>query len=404
MTLPAPHDDPARCGCPESRTPLSRRGLLQLAGTAGLVTAVTVGGARVATAATPAAGDVLVVLSMRGGMDGLNVVAPLGDPDYARARPSIAVPASVAHRVDAMFGLHPALAPVFPLWAAGRLAAVQAIGQSNPTRSHFAAMAALENAAPGTSVRTGWIDRMVGVTPGADLFEAAQLGRDTLPASMLGPQPKMAATRLSGVTLPRGGPTVAALRSGFSVLAKGPAGATVEATRRSLDAVEYAGALPPSSARVQDRGEASTGAAAPTSAYPAGRLGEGLRDVARLVKDPGSGIRVASIDYGSWDMHANMGRPDSGWMRDNLTELATALAAFAADLGPALDRVCLFTISEFGRKVTQNGSDGVDHGHGGLMLVMGGGIRGGKVYGRWPGLGTGPWTTVTCGPPPTTGP
>jgi len=119
--------------------------------------------------------------------------------------------------------------------------------------------------------------------------------------------------------------------------------------------------------------------------YPQGRLGDSLRDVARLLRAD-VGLQVATVDYGHWDMHAGLGSADQGWMHGQLTELAGALAAFAADLGPDLSRVTLVTLSEFGRRVHENGSGGVDHGHGNAVLVMGGGVRGGKVYGRWPGL------------------
>jgi uncharacterized protein (DUF1501 family) len=119
--------------------------------------------------------------------------------------------------------------------------------------------------------------------------------------------------------------------------------------------------------------------------YPGGGLGPALHDVAQLIK-AGLGLRVATLDYGNWDMHNGMGTVDGGWMVDQLTELSTSLAAFAKELGPGLDRVTLITLSEFGRRVEENGSQGLDHGHGNVVFVVGGGIRGGKVYGRWPGL------------------
>jgi uncharacterized protein (DUF1501 family) len=384
----------ARCGCPESRTALSRRGLLKLAGATGLVTATTLGGARVAFAATPAPGDVLVVLSMRGGMDGLSVVVPIGDPDYLPNRPGIGVPASTLHQVDSTFGLHPALAPIFGLWHAGQVAAVHGIGQSDPTRSHFAAMAAMENAAPGTSVRTGWLDRTVGLTAGQALFEGTTMGRSTLPASMVGPNPKLSMTSLADVRLKQLQKVVPldAWRSSIGMLGgDGDHPELVGPTRQALDAVGTAASIPASTAPVaavaQTRhGGTSAAPAAATTAYPTGVLGASLRDVARLIK-ANTGIRVATVDFGGWDMHAELGRPDVGWMRDQLTELATAMAAFAADLGPAgLAKVSVVTLSEFGRRVKENGSGGLDHGHGNVSLMMGGGIRGGKVYGSWPGL------------------
>jgi uncharacterized protein (DUF1501 family) len=122
--------------------------------------------------------------------------------------------------------------------------------------------------------------------------------------------------------------------------------------------------------------------------YPDGDLGDALRDVARLVR-AGVGLRVATVDFGDWDMHVGLGRVEDGWMARQLTELGEALAAFATDLGPDLGRVTLVTLSEFGRRVEENASGGLDHGHGNLMLVLGGGVNGGRMHGGWPGLAPG---------------
>jgi uncharacterized protein (DUF1501 family) len=165
---------------------------------------------------------------------------------------------------------------------------------------------------------------------------------------------------------------MSAWRSAITALHAGgrPDGPTP--TLRALGAVDDARAVP----------AAGTG-------YPNGGLGAALRDVARLVKDPNAGLRVATVDFGGWDMHENLGTATAGWMRDKLNELALAMAAFAADLGPALDRVTVVTLSEFGRTIGQNGTGGTDHGYGNAVFVMGGGVKGGKVYGRWPGLPAG---------------
>ncbi len=387
-TNPAPE-----CACPEGRAALSRRGLLKIAGAAGMVTATTAGGARIAVAATPAPGDVLVVLSLRGGMDGLSVVVPVADKDYAAARPNLAIPASSTHKIDTMFGLHPALKPLFGLWDAGKIAAVQAVGQSNPSRSHFAAMAAMVEADPGSSTRTGWLDRVVGLETSTELFEGVTIGRQTLPASMIGPNPKISMNQLAGVSVKLMGKVVPlnAWQSSINALHTGSEHPELVApTRSALAAVATATKVPSSTATMRTISETrhSMVAAPPedaSGAYPKGELGTSLRDVARLIK-AGSGIRVATIDHGSWDMHAALGKSDAGWLRDNLTTVATALAAFAADLGPLMSKVTVVTLSEFGRRVRENGSGGVDHGQGNVSLVMGGGIRGGKVYGTWPGL------------------
>ncbi len=153
-----------RCGCPdEQKSGLTRRGMIKLAGAAGLAVATTASQARIVYGAPSETDNILVVLSLRGGMDGLNVVPPIGDPNYARLRPSIHIPEAPSLRLDSMFGLHPAMAPLMPLWNSQKLAIVHAAGLPQPDRSHFDAMAKMEEAAPGSSERTGWIDRMIGL-------------------------------------------------------------------------------------------------------------------------------------------------------------------------------------------------------------------------------------------------
>src|SRR4051794_25036912 len=154
------------CGCEEEG--VSRRGFLR--GSTAMALAAAAGGwtslgeltsARVAFAEPGYEGDILVVVSLRGGLDGLQAVVPIGDPAYAPARPTIAIPAAKALQVDSMFGLHPSLSDLMPFWQSGQFGAVQAVGQQAPTRSHFEAMEEMERATPGSSVRTGWIDRTI---------------------------------------------------------------------------------------------------------------------------------------------------------------------------------------------------------------------------------------------------
>jgi uncharacterized protein (DUF1501 family) len=370
------------CGCAENNR-LTRRRLLgrTLAAGAGAALAGLVGeglSTQLAFADATYTGDTLVVLSLRGGFDGLSAIAPIGDPDYYRARPTIAVPKSQVIAGDGAFGLHPGLAPLLPMWTSGNLAAVHAVGQPNPTRSHFAAMEAMENAAPGTSVRSGWLDRMLGVTGAAGPLAGISLG-NAMPARLFaGPAPAVSMDGIDDFTLAGESakrPMAAALRSmyaGAPDLLAAPARAA-DAALTATNALRAAAYSP-------------TGGAL----YPATPLGTALRDVARLVKAK-VGLAAAAVDSGNWDMHEGLGTAVKGQrMYDNLTEVALALAAFAADLGPAgMAGVTLVTISEFGRRVQENASRGVDHGHGNAMLLMGGGIRGGKVYGTWPGVSAG---------------
>jgi uncharacterized protein (DUF1501 family) len=367
------------CGCAENNA-LSRRGLLGrglAAGAAGALTELVGEGLSTQLAFADAGypGDTLIVLSLRGGFDGLSAIAPIGDPDYYKARPTIAVPRSQVIAGDGTFGLHPALAPLLPMWQGGSLAAVHAVGQPNPTRSHFAAMEAMENAAPGTSVRSGWLDRMLGGTGGTGPLAGVSLG-NAMPARLFaGAAPAVSMDGIDGFVLAGESatrPMVAALRSmyaGAPDLLAAPAGAADAAltATTSLRAAPY---FPANGA-----------------VYPKTPLGTALRDVARLVK-ANVGLAAAAVDSGDWDMHEGLGTAVAGQrMYDNLNEVAVALAAFAGDLGPAgMANVTLVTVSEFGRRVQENASRGVDHGHGNAMLLMGGGIRGGRIYGRWPGL------------------
>jgi uncharacterized protein (DUF1501 family) len=374
----APEHNPApACGCSENeQTSWSRRTLFRMAGAAGLATVTTVSGARVAFGA-PAGTGTLIVLSLRGGMDGLSVVAPVGDPDYAKNRPSIQIPAAQAKKLDSTFGLHPALQPLFALWDAGNLAAVHAVGQSDPTRSHFEAMEEMERAAPNSSVRTGWIDRTLGQLGDPGKFAGTQVGSGQLPQSMLGPNEKFAMNSIAGVKLAIGEDTVPLSRwkSSMALLHRG---ATLNVRQPITSALQAVG----------DMGTLQKGAAASTDVttlgYPATGLGNAMHDVARLVKAD-LGLRVATVDYGNWDMHVGLGKSDQGWMHNQLTEMGTALAAFAKELGDDLSKVTLITLSEFGRRVQENGSGGLDHGHGNAVLVLGGGLKPG-VHGRWPTL------------------
>ncbi|MGX6606984.1 DUF1501 domain-containing protein [Micromonosporaceae bacterium Da 78-11] len=358
-------------GCIENKR-LGRRGLLGAAALTGLAGAGL--STQLAFADPGYTGDTLVVLSLHGGFDGLSAIAPIGDPDYYRARPTIALPKSQVIAGDGTFGLHPALAPLLPMWKNAKLAAVHGVGQPNPTRSHFAAMDTLENAAPGTSIRSGWLDRMLGGTGATGPLAGVSLGAAMPSRLFTGPAPAVSMDTIDGFTLAGEGkrPVAAALRAMYAdapVLLGGAARAADQALTASA-ALRAAAYTPANGAT-----------------YPKTDLGNALRDVARLIKAR-SGLVTAAVDCGDWDMHDSLGTAVKGQrMYDNLYDTALALAAFAADLGPdGMAGVTLLTVSEFGRRVQENSSHGVDHGHGNAMLLMGGGVRGGKVYTKWPGL------------------
>ena len=308
---------------------MSRRTLLAGAGALGALGAVVgVAGPSAATqlafAGDSYTGDTLVVLSLRGGFDGLSAVAPVGDPAYFAARPSIAVPASRAIKLDAMFGLHPALAPLKPIWDAGGLAAVHAVGQVTRLGRTSRPWPPWRTPRPARRIRTGWLDRMIGLSGPVSTFASTAVGAATTPQSMIGPSPELAIRTVDSFALSgaeharRGGPLdhryqCAVCRRAAALAA--PAKAALEAVS-TMSRLKAAGYVPANGA-----------------VYPKGAVGDALRDLARLIK-AGVGLRAATIDVGDWDMHSGLGASDSGWMFRQLTELGLALAAFNRDLGP----------------------------------------------------------------------
>lgn len=370
--------DPSPCGCPEFRS--SRRSFLR--GLGGALGSVVVSGvigdvfSQTAFGATTS-GNVLVVLSLRGGSDGLSMVVPHGDPGYAAARSTLAVPSGSLLVPDAMFGLHPKFAPLVPMWQQGRFGAVHAVGLPQPNRSHFSAMEAVEDADPGSAERRGWINRMVGLVGDGGPDEAMQIGSSLPPTALIGPAPTMAVQQLSDITLPGDSNPAfqAAQRRAMESLwlgRRGPMARAVDATLTTT--VELADLA-------ADAGPPQNGAD-----YPASYLAQALRQTAKLVRAR-LGTSVVTLDFGDWDHHVDLGTLEWGLMQRNVGQMAGALAAFFTDLGPLADTVTVVTISEFGRRVGENGS-GLDHGYGNCMLLLGGGVRGGQVHvhNSWPGL------------------
>jgi len=387
MTRPTQTALAACCEEYEQAAGLSRRRFLtgMAAATSGAVVATTFGSAFRQAAFGAAGGNVLVVLSMRGGIDGLGMVVPHGDPAYYTARPSIALPRASLVAADAMFGLHPQMAPLKWLWDGGELAAVHAVGLAVPNRSHFSAMEEVEDADPGSTVRRGWVNRMIGqdaTTP--EPSEAVQLGSSIVPTELYGATPTLAAGRLSDISL------VGADANGWG-----------QRRRTELDRMWSGDGTPAlteayrSATRTVDllAGTAATDYV-PTAgvtypdAWPGSDLCAALKDTAQLIKAD-LGTSAVAIDFGSWDMHSDYGTTEWGDMQSMTRAFAGGLSAFMQDLGPLRGRVTVVTISEFGRRIKENGNRGLDHGWGNMMLVAGGGVKGGKYYGSWPGLGTG---------------
>ncbi len=377
-------DPHAGCADYARASRLSRRGFLQgmAAGTGAMVATQVFGDALMEASFGATGGNVLVVLSFRGGIDGLGMVVPHGDPAYYLARPQLAVPRASVLAADPMFGFHPAMAPLLPLWRAKRLAAVHAVGLKVPNRSHFQAMELVEDADPTSSVRRGWVNRMIGLDGLSQPHEAIALGSATEPAMMAGPAPTLATSGFDQLQLP-GLEHLPSRRYAATSKVWGATTSPLGAAARS--AMTVSKGLGTSLGGVAYRPAA--GADYPDT-WPARDLSDALKDSAQLIK-ANLGTTVISIDFGSWDMHADYGTLDWGEMQSMTGAFASSVAAFFRDLGPLGDRVTLATISEFGRRVTQNGNRGLDHGWGNMMLVMGGGVRGGQYYGSWPGLGVG---------------
>jgi uncharacterized protein (DUF1501 family) len=350
---------------------VARRAVLA-GGLAGLVGTLTpLVSARVAFGAPGAGGGTLVVVFLRGGMDGLSVVVPSEDPNLLAGRPDIAVRERSLLPLDRGFGLHPALTPLYEHVLRGRLKVVPAIATPDLSRSHFQAQDCLERGGASAGTTEGWLDRVLAHMDAGTTFRAVALD-STLPRSLTGGQAALSLTRLDTFRLDVG---------------DDQREATVQTIAALYDGVDHpiAGDVPDALAALDGAALLANSGYTPGASYPDNPLGVGFREIAHLIKAD-AGLRVAALDMGGWDMHSGLGTVDDGTMKRNLEMLGTCLAAFATDLGDRLDDVTVVTMSEFGRRVEQNGNRGTDHGHGGVALVMGGGLQGGVVHGSWPGL------------------
>jgi uncharacterized protein (DUF1501 family) len=321
---------------------------------------------------------ILIAIFQRGAVDGLNVVVPHGEKRYYEMRPTIAIPRpdgtpDSAIDLDGMFGLHPSLAPLKPLYDAQHLAIVEAVGSPDPTRSHFDAQDYMEAGTPGMKGTTdGWMNRaLLKETGKPSALRAVSLGSN-LPRSLRGHNDAVAVNNLSDFQV-RDAHGAQAFEqmydSTVDTVLHGTGKETFEAVR-IMQALQKQTYVPGNSAQ-----------------YPNGRFGQSLRQIAQLIKAD-VGLEVAFADVGGWDTHVNEvgAKPSVGVLANNLTEFGGALAAFYKDLGDRMEDVTVVTMSEFGRTARENGNRGTDHGHANVMFAMGGDVRGGKVYGDWPGL------------------
>jgi uncharacterized protein (DUF1501 family) len=320
----------------------------------------------------------LVAIFQRGAVDGLSMVVPFGEADYYRSRPTIAIPKpgsgdGAAVDLDGFFGLNPRLAPLKPLWDAHDLAIIDACGSPDSTRSHFDAQDYMETATPGVkSTSDGWLNRYLQarheqhVTP----FRAVALTAQ-MPRSLQGRAPALAVSQLDQFNIHGGG---AAVATSFEEQYAAAADRVLNgAGRDAFDAMKMLGRTDPSAYQPANSAD-----------YPRTPFGQALRQVAQLTKAD-VGLEVAFADLGGWDTHVNQGSA-GGQLGARLDDFSRGISAFVQDLGDLMADTVVLTMSEFGRAVNENGNRGTDHGHGNAMFAVGGGIRGGRVYGRWPGL------------------
>jgi uncharacterized protein (DUF1501 family) len=359
---------------------LKSSGLSLIAG--GLLPNVFVRMAGATTLPASASKRVLVAIFQRGAVDGLNLLVPYGEKVYYDARPSIAVPRPGAGEraaldLDGFFGLHPSLAPLLPHFRDRSAAFVHAVGSPDSTRSHFDAQDFMESGTPGSkSTRDGFLARAIGASRPANGGAPSPLRAVAMTPGMpriLSGSDAIAMTSLSGFGI-RAGQASEPLSESFESMYEGAVAGTLQATaRESFEAVHLVRSADPNGIPVANG-----------AAYPRGPLGSALRQISQLIKSD-VGLEVAFTDVGGWDTHAAEGG-GNGQLANRLRDFGQAIAAFAQDLGSRMADVTLVTMSEFGRTVRENGNRGTDHGHANVMLLLGGGVAGGRVYGKWPGL------------------
>jgi uncharacterized protein (DUF1501 family) len=325
-----------------------------------------------AAATTQGRRKILVVIFQRGAADGLNMVVPFAEKRYYELRPTISIPAPLASNggnpaidLDGRFALHPALQPLKTLWERQMLAIVEATGSPDPTRSHFDAQDYMESGTPGLK-GDGWLNRALPPAgPDSSPLRAIAMGA-TLPRTLRGDHSAIAVRDLQQFRA--GGDTASILESMYASSPDkqlGAAGKDAFAAMKLIDSLNRTPYNPSGGAQYGQGGE----------------LGRSLQQIARLIKAD-AGVEAAFAEIGGWDHHQN----EPGQLYNVARQFGSALAAFCTDMGDRMEDIVLATMSEFGRTAQENGNNGTDHGHGDVMFVLGGPVRGGKVYGKWPGL------------------
>lgn len=319
----------------------------------------------------------LVVIFQRGAADGLNVVVPYREKNYYKMRPSIAIPQNQVVDLDGFFGLHPSMSAFKPLYERGHLAIVHAAGSPDMSRSHFDAQDYMESGTPGVkSTEDGWLNRALQAEDmrrreAHTAFRAVALGAD-VPLTLAGKAPAIALSNVNNFNVAGRGPALSPAASAFEAM-YGTSGDQIlhAAGDETFEAVKMLRAANP--AQYTPRAE-----------YPNSEFGNNMKQIAQLLK-ANLGVEAAFTDATGWDTHVNQGSVN-GQLANRLRDFSDSISAFWRDMGDDAENVTLVTMSEFGRTARENGNGGTDHGHANAMFVLGGQVKGGKVYGRWPGL------------------
>jgi uncharacterized protein (DUF1501 family) len=359
-----------------SRRFFLHKGALALAGTTA-IPSFLVRSVLAQTAAAP--NRRLVVIFQRGAADGLNIVVPYREKNYYAMRPSISIPQNQVLDLDGFFGLHPSLALFKPLYDQGHLAVVHAAGSPDMSRSHFDAQDYMESGTPGLkATQDGWLNRALQAE---DLrhrdphtaFRALALSSE-VPLTLAGKIPAIALNNVNGFAVGGRGPAPSPAANAFEAM-YGDSGDRIfhAAGDETFEAVKMLRAANPA--------QYTPG---PGVEYPSSDFGNNMRQIAQLLK-ANLGVEAAFTDVQGWDTHHNQGGAE-GQLSNRLRDFSAAIAGFWRDLGDNAENVTLVTMSEFGRTARENGTGGTDHGHANAMFVLGGNVKGGKVYGRWPGL------------------
>ncbi len=356
------------------------KGALAVAGTTAMPNFLVRG---VLAQTTGSPGRRLVVIFQRGAADGLNVVVPYREKNYYSMRPSIAIPQNQVVDLDGFFGLHPSLASFKPLYDQGHLAIVHACGSPDMSRSHFDAQDYMESGTPGVkSTEDGWLNRALQAEDACNCarhsqehtaFRALALGAD-VPQTLAGKIPAIAMSNVNSFSVAGRGPVPSPAASAFEAMYAGSGDRIFHAAGdQTFEAVKMLRAANP--------GQYLPAAGAQ---YPASEFGNNMKQIAQLLK-ANLGVEAAFTDVGGWDTHQNQGSVN-GQLANRLKDFSDSIAAFWRDMGDGAANVTVVTMSEFGRTARENGTGGTDHGHANAMFVLGGQIKGGKVYGKWPGL------------------